>query len=246
MSKTLVLIPSRLSATRLPNKPLLKIKGISVISYVYKNAIQANIGDVFVVTGDQEIFDDVKKNGGQCILTEKNHETGTDRIIEGFQKINMKDVDFILNLQGDEPLIGINDIINLDNQSKNNSFEITTLANKFSENSVLKNKNIVKVVTAGELKSKKTERAISFFRYTNEPKKINTYKHIGIYQYKVDTLMKYSKLKKTSSEQVLKLEQLRAIENDIKIEVLLANSQSIGIDTKEDFVKVKKILETKN
>ena len=80
--KTLVIIPSRLAATRLPGKPLLKIKGLSIISHVFKKAEKANIGEVIVATEDQEIIDDVKQNGGQAILTSNNHKTGTDRIYE--------------------------------------------------------------------------------------------------------------------------------------------------------------------
>ena len=89
--KTFVIIPSRLSATRLPGKPLLKINNLSIISHVFRRAQEANIGEVFVATEDQEIFDDVKKNGGNAVLTSKNHKTGTDRIYEAFQKLNIKD-----------------------------------------------------------------------------------------------------------------------------------------------------------
>ena len=117
MSKTIILIPSRLAATRLPNKPLLKINGISIINHVYKKAKSSKIGDVFVATGDQKIFDEVTKNGGKCILTEKNHLTGTDRIFEAYQKLKPDNVDYIINLQGDEPLIEIKDIKNLNNNA---------------------------------------------------------------------------------------------------------------------------------
>ena len=111
--KTLVIIPSRLSATRLPGKPLLKINNISIISHVFKRAVEANIGEVIVAAEDQEIIEDVKKNGGNAILTGNNHKTGTDRIYEAFKKLNLNDVDLIMNLQGDEPNIDINDIISL-------------------------------------------------------------------------------------------------------------------------------------
>ena len=101
--KTLVIIPSRLSATRLPGKPLLKINGLSMISHVFKKAEEANIGEVFVATEDQEIIDDVQKNGGQAILTKENHKTGTDRIYEAFEKLGKSDIELVMNLQGDEP-----------------------------------------------------------------------------------------------------------------------------------------------
>ena len=96
LMKTLVIIPSRLSAQRLPGKPLIKIKGLSIISHVFKKAEEANIGEVIVAAEDQEIVDDVKQNGGQAILTKNEHKTGTDRIYEVFQKINSADIDLSL------------------------------------------------------------------------------------------------------------------------------------------------------
>ena len=105
--KTLVIIPSRLSATRLPGKPLMKINGLSIISHVMKKAESANIGEVFVAAEDQEIVDDVTKNGGQAILTNNHHETGTDRIFEAINKLNKTDIELVINLQGDEPLVNI-------------------------------------------------------------------------------------------------------------------------------------------
>ena len=114
--KTLIIIPSRLAASRLPRKPLLKIRGLSMISHVFKKAEEANIGDVIVATEDQEIIDDVKRNGFNAILTSNKHKTGTDRIHEALKKSNVRDVDFIMNLQGDEPAIDIDDIKNLNDK----------------------------------------------------------------------------------------------------------------------------------
>ena len=113
--KTLVIIPSRLSATRLPGKPLFKIKGLSMISHVFKKAEEASIGEVVVAAEDQEIIDDVKQNGGQAILTKNHHKTGTDRIYEALQIIGSSNIDLIMNLQGDEPLMNVKDIKNLKN-----------------------------------------------------------------------------------------------------------------------------------
>ena len=109
--KTLIIIPSRLSATRLPGKPLLKINGLSIISHVVKKANNANIGKVYVAAEDQEIIDDVHNNGGQAILTSNYHKTGTDRICEALRKIGKQDVELVMNLQGDEPLMNIKDIL---------------------------------------------------------------------------------------------------------------------------------------
>ena len=142
--KTLIIIPSRMSATRLPGKPLLKINGLSIISHVFKKAESANIGDVIVATEDQEILEDVKKNGN-AILTSKNHKTGTDRIYEAFRIINRKDVDFVMNIQGDEPDIEIDDIKILDTKMKSNKSKIGTMAAEILNRKIYENENVVKV-----------------------------------------------------------------------------------------------------
>ena len=149
--KTLTIIPSRLSATRLPGKPLLKINDLSIISHVFRRAQEANIGDVVVAAEDQEIVDDVIKNGGRAILTGKNHKTGTDRIYEALQKLELKGVDLIMNLQGDEPAINIEDIISLNKKMVSNQSNMGTLAAKMKDLKDLDNENIVKVITSKNL-----------------------------------------------------------------------------------------------
>ena len=145
--KTLIIIPSRLSATRLPGKPLLKINGLSIISHVFKKAEEANIGEVVVATEDLEIIDDVKKNGGQAILTEKNHKTGTDRIYEALQKLDYKNIDLIMNLQGDEPLMNIEDIKNLHKQMIKTKCKLGTLASIIMDKDLFNQQHVVKVET---------------------------------------------------------------------------------------------------
>ena len=243
--KTLVIIPSRLSATRLPGKPLLKINGISMISHVFKKAEKANIGEVVVATEDQEIIDDVTQNGGQAILTKRNHKTGTDRIYEALQKLNSPNIDLILNLQGDEPLMDVDDIKNLNNQMKTNHYQLGTLASKISNKEVLVNENIVKVITKQKLDNSNFPEALNFIRKIlgeNE----NTYHHLGIYCYRKETLERFISYKQSLNEINNNLEQLRALDNNIKINVALAKSSPIGIDTLEDFVAIKKIMEYKS
>ena len=162
--KTLILIPSRLSATRLPGKPLFKINGISMISHVFKKAEEANIGEVLVATEDQEIIDDVKKNGGQAVLTKKQHKTGTDRIYEALKQFDNADIDLVMNLQGDEPLMNIEDIRNLNNQMIKNQSQLGTLASKIIDKEVYKNQNIVKVSTKEKLNNSNFPFAINFMR----------------------------------------------------------------------------------
>ena len=122
-----------MAATRLPGKPLLEINNLSIISHVFKRAEEACIGEVVVATDNQEILEDVLKNGGKAILTNKNHKTGTDRIYEAYKKLNIKNIDYILNLQGDEPDINKDDIINLNNFMINQRAEIGTLAAKIEK-----------------------------------------------------------------------------------------------------------------
>ena len=187
--KTLVIIPSRMSATRLPGKPLLKINGLSIISHVSKKAEEANIGDVIVATEDQEIIDDVKGNGFNAILTSNKHKTGTDRIHEALKKSNIKDVDFIMNLQGDEPAINIEDIIDLQKKMIKNYSELGTLASIITDDNDLKNENIVKVITEKNLQEDNFPKAVSFLR--NSKNTDNIYHHIGIYCYLLSTLEKF-------------------------------------------------------
>ena len=241
--KTLVIIPSRLSATRLPGKPLLKIGGISIISHVLRRAESANIGEVVVATEDQEIIDDVKKNGGNAILTGKNHKTGTDRINEAFSLMGRNDIDFVMNIQGDEPDIDLNDIKNLNDMMIKNNSRIGTLGSKIKDPNIYNNENIVKVKVKDELDHTSFPFAEYFFRKAEDKK--NIYHHVGIYCYAVDTLRKFTLLPQSKNEIYNKLEQLRALDNNIDINVALAKSSPIGVDTKEDFLAIKKIMEYK-
>ena len=243
--KTLVIIPSRLSAQRLPGKPLMKIKGLSIISHVFKKAEEANIGEVVVAAEDQEIIDDVKQNGGQAILTKNEHKTGTDRIYEVFQKINSTDIDLIMNLQGDEPLMNIEDIRGLNNQMIKNQSELGTLASEIKDKTIYENQNIVKAITTEKLDDFNFPEAMNFVRKDLKDIK-NIYHHLGIYCYQKETLKNFVSFNQSKNELKSKLEQLRALDNNIKINVALSKSSPIGVDTKEDFLAIKKIMEYKS
>ncbi|MDA9605939.1 3-deoxy-manno-octulosonate cytidylyltransferase [bacterium] len=241
--KTLTIIPSRLSASRLPGKPLLKINGLSIISHVFRKAQEANLGEVFVATEDQEIADDVEKNGGNAILTSRDHKTGTDRIYEALKKIDLKGIDLIMNLQGDEPAINIEDIIRLNKKMINSKSRIGTLASKIKNCKDLENENIVKVITKKNLEKNQFSEAKTFIR--NSSNKDNIYHHIGIYCYSSEALEKFVKLSQSQNEIKNRLEQLRALDNYIKINVAFAKSTPIGVDTEEDYLALKKIMEYK-
>ena len=246
MPKTLILIPSRMSATRLPGKPLLKVNNLSIISHVVNKAKNAEIGRVVVCTEDQLILEDVIKNGGEAILTGNHHKSGTDRIFEAYKKLDIKEVDYILNIQGDEPLIDENDIINLNNKMIKTNLNIGTLGAEINDHKMFSNENIVKVVTKEKLNNKNSSLAQSFKRNHAFKEGENIYHHIGIYAYEVKTLEKFINLNQTKNEIENRLEQLRALDNNFKINVILAKSSTIGADTKEDYLALKKIMEYKS
>ena len=223
---------------------MLKINGLSIISHVSKKAEEANIGDVIVATEDQEIIDDVKGNGFNAIMTSNKHKTGTDRIHEALKKSNIKDVDFIMNLQGDEPAIDIQDIVRLNDKMTQNTSNIGTLAGIIKDNKNLKNENIVKVITENTLLENNFPKSKSFLRKSESID--NIYHHIGVYCYSKDSLEKFVQLSQSKNEIENRLEQLRALDNNIDINVSLAKSSPIGVDTEEDYLALKKIMEYKN
>ncbi len=218
---------------------------MSIINHVYQKAKSAEIGNVYVATGDEEIFYEVKNNGGNSILTKKEHKTGTDRIYEAYQEIESNDIQYIINLQGDEPMIDIQDIKNLNNKTINKKSDIATLACEIKDEEIL-NKNIVKVITEKKLLQDNISKAKYFSRKSSFDNITNIYHHIGIYMYKVSILKKFVNLKQTKNEISQKLEQLRAIDNNISIDVVLAKTSPIGVDTNEDYLAIKKLMEYKN
>ena len=243
--KTLVIIPSRMSATRLPGKPLLKINGKSIISHVFKRAESAKIGEVVVATEDKEIVNDVKENGGNVILTSRNHKTGTDRIFEALNLLSKNDIDLVMNIQGDEPDIDISDIRNLNTKMINHKAKIGTLAAKIKNNKIHENEDVVKVRVEESFDKNSFPLAENFFRKTKDQEKNNIYHHIGVYCYKVKTLKKFISFRQSKNELDNRLEQLRALDNNIDINVALANRSPIGVDTKEDYIDIKKIMKYK-
>lgn len=245
MSNTVILIPSRLAATRLPNKPLLKINNISIINHVYKIAKSSLIGESYVATGDKEIFEEVTKLGGKCILTKKDHKTGTDRIFEAYQELRDDNIEYVINLQGDEPMLDIEDVTNLLKKTIKKKSKISTLACQIEDEKFFLNTNVVKVITKEELLQNNLSTATSFTREIKNTQK-NIYHHIGIYIYNVTYLERFVQLEQTQNEKSQKLEQLRLMDNNIEIDVGLAKTKPIGVDTDEDYLEIKKIMEYKN
>ena len=234
-----------MSATRLKGKPLLEINNLPIICHVVKKAKETGIGNVIVATEDKEIVAAVEKNDGKAILT-GNHKTGTDRIFEAFKKLKIADIDYVVNLQGDEPMIDPKDVVKLNDLMIKTNSDIGTLASEIKESSVLSNENIVKVITKKKLENNNFTEAVNFSRQNLTKQSFNIYHHIGIYMYKVSVLKKFVNFNQTKNEIKNRLEQLRALDNNIPIMVLLSKSSPIGIDTKEDYIAIKKIMEYKS
>lgn len=248
--KVVAIIPARYASSRLKGKALLTIADKPMIQHVYERAKKASlVNNVIVATDDKKIFDAVEGFAGNAAMTSPLHRTGTDRIAEVADNM---DAEIIVNVQGDEPLIEpemIDEAIRPLLQSSD--ILMSTLKKKITDEDELKNPNIVKVVTDKE------GFAIYFSRFPipyvragsqkssalggRSQKKDIHYKHIGLYVYRKDFLLKFAKMKPTSLEEAEKLEQLRALENGYKIKVIETQYSSIGVDTQEDLERVRKI-----
>ena len=242
MDKIAIIIPSRLDARRLPNKPLKLINNKEMVLHVYEAAINSKAGDVYIATPDQQIINIVKKAKGNVIKTSEQHETGTDRIYEVFNNALNKEPNIIINLQGDMPNIKPKAISELVSYMKQGKCDIGTLASKLSSEDEFQNPNIVKVLVEGEFSENKFLKSLDFFR-TTQSSKDKLYHHIGIYAFTSKALIRYVTLKRTKLELERKLEQLRALENNMSIHVGYMKSSPLSVDTEEDLIKVKKIME---
>jgi len=242
MNKTVIIIPSRLNAQRLPNKPLKLINNKPMITHVYDAALRSQTGQVYVASPDQEIIDLIIKQGGNAIKTSENHETGTDRIFEVFKKELKEQPSVIINLQGDMPNIKPSVIKKLIEYMKKSKCDIGTLASALESKNDQSDSNIVKVVTSVNIKKTGFAQANDFFRFSEKMHKY-IYHHIGIYAFTSEALNKFIKLKRSRLEIKRNLEQLRALENNMKIDVGYVNNSPLSVDTKRDYLKVKRLME---
>ena len=240
MKNTVIIIPTRLGAKRFPNKPLAKINNVPMIIHVLNRAKESNIGDVFVATPDNAIIEIVKKNGGKAILTKSNHISGSDRIYEVYTKEIKKNVDLIINLQGDMPNIKSSSILKLEKLMRNNDCDIGTLASNINNKNEIIDPNIVKVQMDKILKGNDFFEAKDFFRVKKDLNHEKIYHHVGIYAFTSIALTKYVKLARSKLEIERNLEQMRAMENNLVIKVGLSDSLPLSVDTEVDLVKVSK------
>jgi len=243
MDNIAIIIPARLNAERLPNKPLKLINNKEMILHVYDVARDSNVGQVIVATPDQEIFKLIKKHNGQAILTSNKHKTGTDRVFEVFEEELKSKPDIVINLQGDMPNLNPNVIKDLVEHMKKNLCDIGTLASYVKNSHEEKDHNVVKVITDKSIANKLFAKAVDFFRISNKPLNKLTYHHVGIYAFTNKALIRYVSLKRSKLELERKLEQMRALENGMKIDVGYIDSCPLSVDTEEDLKAVKEIME---
>lgn len=240
------IIPARYASTRFPGKPLVDIGGKPMIQLVYEQVSKA-LSDVYVATDDVRIFDAVVSFGGKVIMTSEEHKSGTDRCYEAFLKLD-KNFDVVINIQGDEPFIQPEQILELQKCFENSETQIATLAKKISEKDgleFLQNPNHPKLIVNKQNEALYFSRSIVPFIRGSEPEnwlKLHSYlKHVGIYAYKADVLKELTLLQQSPLEIAESLEQLRWLENGYKIRVGYTDVETVGIDTPEDLEKVKKL-----
>ena len=230
--KNLIIIPSRLESSRLPNKPLADINGEPMIVHVYKRAKEANIANVIVAAGNVEIKEVIENIGGEAILTSSNHESGSDRI---FEALNIYDkeskFDNIINLQGDLPNIHKDALFRIISLLELNDADISTLGVKISSEEEFLNPNIVKAYIKNISESNYVD---DFDRRFDIGKEEFLYHHVGIYGYKREALEAFVEFDQSKTEIERKLEQMRAIENGMKIVLGLIDELPISVDTQKD------------
>ena len=240
MKNTVIIIPSRLSASRFPNKPIKKILKTEMIVHVLRRGIESQIGEVVVATPDIEIVNIVEKNGGRAILTRNDHVNGTSRVFEAYTKLKNENINIVINLQGDMPNIKPNSISKLEKFMKENECDIATLASSIKNKNEITNPNVVKVQLTEHLKNDTFLDAKDFFRKKKDLTNEKIYHHIGIYAFTKDALSKYVKLSRSKLEIKRNLEQMRAMENNMIIKVGLSDSIPLSIDTEKDLIQVEK------
>ena len=221
-----ILIPARIGSTRLKNKPLIDIKGMSLIERVFKNSITIT-ENTYIATDSQEVLEHVESFSTNIVMTSDAHISGTDRVFEAAENLKINDDTLIINLQGDEPFMPKDLVIQLVEDFNNNSCDVISACHPINNSDDLKNPNCVKVHCDSNNYAKSFQRTLN----SNEL----SMRHIGIYGYRMKTLRKLVNLKPTKNELFHKLEQLRFMDNNYSIYMThYKNEIPSGIDTQED------------
>lgn len=242
MSNTLILIPARLASTRLPGKPLAEINGLPMICHVVDRAREANIGEPVVATDSLEIVEAVNRHGATAVMTDPLHESGSDRIWEAIQKVDSNArCETILNVQGDLPTIDGQTIRQAILPLKESpDVDVATLATLIEDEAEKTDPNVVKAI--GTPLATDRLRALYFTRATAPWGDGPLFHHIGLYAYRREALEKFVSLPPSELEKRERLEQLRALENGMRIDIALVDSVPLGVDTPDDLERARRIL----
>ena len=231
-------IPARYAATRFPGKLMQMLGKKPIIRHVYDNTVATGLfKDVLIVTDSDIIYKEIKENGGEAIMSKKKHESGSDRIAEAVAEMN---VDIIVNVQGDEPFIKKEPLEKLVRLFNEPDVQVASLMRRISKEEA-GNPNNVKVVTDRSGYALYFSRSIIPYQ-RDERTNTGYFLHVGVYAYKKDVLMNFTKWPQSSLEKIEKLEQLRYLENGIKIKMAETDYNNIAIDTPEDLEKAKLLL----
>jgi 3-deoxy-manno-octulosonate cytidylyltransferase (CMP-KDO synthetase) len=240
-TRTLVLIPARMAATRLPGKPMLDIAGLPMIVHVLRRAQAARIGRVAVATDTPEIAAAVKSHGFEAVMTRADHPSGSDRICEALGKLDpRREVEIVINLQGDFPTILPDNIRSVLAPLADPAVDIATLAAEIHTEEESTNPNVVKMV--GSLVGERRLRALYFTRATAPWGDGPRYHHVGLYAYRRAALERFVALAPSPLERQEKLEQLRAMEAGMRIDAMIVDTVPRGVDTPEDLVTTRLLL----
>ncbi len=240
MTKTAIIIPARYGSSRLEGKPLLKVNDKPIIQWVYEKAKSVKSADVVIVaTDDERIFDAVKAFGGEVEMTSTEHKCGSDRIKEVADR--HEDFEYIINLQGDEPMIKQEMIEAVIDGVKNHNADISTLIRPIEDKNEVENPNLVKCVIDNNGFALYFSRSKIPFERKENPAPF--YGHIGIYGYTRKALTTMTTSPQTPLEISESLEQLRALQMGMRIKTSIVNEKPVGIDTMEDFENFKKLVE---
>lgn len=229
---TVVMIPARLAASRLPNKPLLPIQGIPMIVRVLQQAEKADIGPVYVACDGPDIEKIVLEAGGRAILTDPALPSGSDRIAAALSKIT-EEYDYIINLQGDLPFIEPHYLTHVLEPLHNQEFDMATLGTPIHKDEQWQWPQLVKVIA--ETNTSHMLEAVDFVRSDPQDKRSQAYHHIGIYAYKSAALRRFVNAPPSSLEKDRKLEQMRALEMGMRIGLTLVDCEPLSVDTPEDY-----------
>jgi 3-deoxy-manno-octulosonate cytidylyltransferase (CMP-KDO synthetase) len=239
--RILVLIPARMAATRLPGKPLLDIAGLPMIVHVLRRAEEAQIGRVAVATDTMEIAEAVRAHGGEAIMTRPDHPSGSDRVFEAACKLDPgRQAEIVVNLQGDFPTISPENIRDVLAPLEDPAVDIATLASVIHTEDEDTAPSVVKVI--GSSLGGRRMRALYFTRATAPHGDGPRYHHIGLYAYRRAALERYVKLPPSPLELQEKLEQLRALEAGMRIDITIVDTVPRGVDTPVDLETTRRIL----